>query len=88
MSDINVIIRTADRARKAEVTVSNTETCGDLIQAAIDNWALANDGDYTLTNISKTPPQTLNPATLLARAGVGEGEILEIQPVLVAGGEI
>lgn len=88
MSDINLIIRTADRARKAEITVVDTQTCGDIIQAAIDNWALPKETDYTVTNVSKTPAQTLNPSTSLAKAGVVAGEILEIQPVLVAGGQL
>lgn len=86
MAEFNLIIRTADRARKAEITVADTQTCGDIIQAAVDNWAMPKDTDYTITNVSKTPPQTLNPATTLAKAGVVAGETLEIQPVLVAGG--
>ena len=86
MGDINLIIRTADRARKAEITVADTQTCGDIIQAAVDNWALPKETDYTITNVSKTPPETLNPSTLLAKAGIAAGETLEIQPVLVAGG--
>ncbi len=85
MSDINLIIRTADKARKAEITVENTQTCGDVIQAAIENWAMPKDADYTVTNVSKTPPETLSPSTQLAKAGVSNGETLEIQPVLVAG---
>ncbi len=86
MGDINLIIRTADKARKAEITVADTQTCGDIIQAALDNWALPKDTDYTITNVSKTPPQTLNPSTPLLKAGVTSGDILELQPVLVAGG--
>jgi len=85
MSDINLIIRTADRARKAEITVADTQTCGDIIQAAVDNWALPTETDYTVINVSKTPPQTLPPSTALVTAGVVAGETLEIQPVLVAG---
>jgi hypothetical protein len=87
MSDITVIIRTADRARKAEITVADIQTCGDIIQAAVDNWAMPKDTDYTITNVSKTPPQTLNPSTQLAQAGIVSGETLEVQPVLVAGGQ-
>jgi hypothetical protein len=87
MGDINVIIRTADKARKAEVTVADTQTCGDIIQAAVDNWSLPKETDYTVTNVSKSPPQTLNPSTSLVKAGVAAGETLEIQPVLVAGGK-
>ena len=85
MADISLIIRTADRARKAEITVADTQTCGDIIQAAVDNWALPKETDYTITNVSKTPPQTLNPSTPLTKAGITAGETLEIQPVLVAG---
>lgn len=86
MSDISLIIRTADKARKAEITVADRQTCGDIIQAAIDNWALPKETDYTVTNVSKTPPQTLNPSISLGKAGIIAGETLEIQPVLVAGG--
>lgn len=88
MSDISLIIRTADKARKAEITVADTQTCGDIIDAAVDNWSLpkGTDDSYTLTNVSKSPPQTLNPTTPLCKAGVAAGETLEIQPVLVAGG--
>jgi len=85
MSDLKLIIRTADKARKAEITVADTQTCGDIIQASLENWALPKETDYTIINISKTPPQILNPSTSLATAGVIDGETLEIQPVLVAG---
>jgi hypothetical protein len=86
MGEINVIIRTADRTQKAEITVADTQTCGDIIQAAVENWALPVETDYTVTNMSKNPPQTLNPSASLSTAGIAAGEILEIQPVLVAGG--
>lgn len=85
MSEITLIIRTADRTKKAEITVDETQTCGDLIQAAVNNWALPKETDYTVTNVSKNPPQTLIPSNTLAKAGVSAGETLEIQPVLVAG---
>lgn len=85
MSEITLIIRTADKARKAEITVDDTQTCGDIIQAAIDNWAMPTESEYTLTNVSKTPPQTLSTSISLSKAGVFAGEILEVQPILVAG---
>ncbi len=86
MSDLNLIIRTADRAHKAEITVVDTQTCADIIQAAVDNWSLPSDTDYSIANVSKTPPVTLNPSTSLATAGISAGDILEVQPLLVAGG--
>ncbi len=85
MGDLNLIIRTADRARKAELTVVDTQTCGDIIQAAVDNWSLPQETDYSITNVSKTPPVTLNPTMSLLSAGISTGDIFEIQPVLVAG---
>ena len=85
MSEINLIIRTADKARKAELTVEDTQTCADIIKAAVENWALPQDSDYTITNVTKTPPQTLNPMSSLSKSGTVSGETLEIQPVLVAG---
>ena len=85
MSEINLIIRTADKARKAEITVDESQTCGDLIQAAVDNWALPTDTDYTISNVTKTPAIILNPMTPINKADVSTGDTLEIQPVLVAG---
>ena len=85
MSDMELTLRTADRARKAEVTVDDSQTCGEVVQSAVENWTLPADSEYTLTNVSKVPPVTLDPSTDLAAAGVLAGETLEIQPVLVAG---
>ncbi len=87
MSDLKLIIRTADKAHKAEVTVEDTQTCGDMIQASLGEWALPKEADYKILNVSKTPPQILNPSSTLAIAGVVDGETLEIQPVLVAGNQ-
>lgn len=86
MDDINLLIRTADRSRKAEITVSPLQTAGDIVQAAVSNWSLPTDTEYTVVNVSKNPPQTLAPAETLNKLGVAGGETLEVQPVLVAGG--
>lgn len=86
MAEIKLIVRTADRAHKAELTLADSQTCSDIIQAALQNWSLPRDTDYSIVNVSKSPPQTLSPAMRLEQANVVAGEILEIQPVLVAGG--
>ncbi|KPN91117.1 hypothetical protein [Pseudomonas nunensis] len=83
MSDINVIIRTADQTRKAEVALKSSNTGADIIQASVDNWSLPIDTDYSLVNT--TTGKTLTPNALLQDAGVKNGDILEVQPVLVAG---
>lgn len=83
MGEISIIIRTADKTRKAEISISSSNTVGDIIQGAIDNWALPKDTEYTIVNTSSG--KTLNPSDPIDKSGVSSGEILEIQPVLVAG---
>jgi hypothetical protein len=85
MSEINLLVRTADRSRKADTTVADTQTVGDIIQTAIMTWALPSDKDYSIVCVSKDPPLTLDTTKTLAASGIVEGDTLEIQPVLVAG---
>jgi hypothetical protein len=83
MTDINVIIRTADQTRKAEVTLPVSHTGADVIQAAVDNWSLPKDTDYSLVNARTTKP--VQPGSSLETQDVQNGDVLEVQPVLVAG---
>jgi hypothetical protein len=55
----------------------------DILQAAVDNWALPTDTDYSLVNV--TTGRSLVPSQLLDENYVKPGDILEVQPVLVAG---
>lgn len=81
--DVTVIVRTADRTRKAEVTVARQMTGADIIQGAVSNWALPTDVDYTLVNVTRG--MALVPTGQLGPNLVGEHDELEVQPVLVAG---
>jgi hypothetical protein len=54
MSEVNVIIRTADQTRKAEVSLDPTNTGADVIQASVDQWSLPTDTDYRVITILKT----------------------------------
>ncbi|OYU01230.1 MAG: hypothetical protein CFE36_11310 [Sphingomonadaceae bacterium PASS1] len=83
MSEVTVIIRTADQTRKAEITMARTSVGGDIIQAAVDNWALPSDTDYTLVNTSSG--KAISPSQSLSDDLVQNGQVLEVQPVLVAG---
>jgi hypothetical protein len=83
MAEISVIIRTADQTRKAEVAMEDSSAAKDVIDGAVSNWTLPTDTDYSLVNTSNG--KTITPSMTLADAGVKSGEILEIQPVLVAG---
>jgi hypothetical protein len=83
MKELNLMVRTADQARKAELRVSSHNTAADIIQGAITNWSLPKDTDYTVVNV--TTGKALNQNETLAIAGVNDRDMLEIQPVLVAG---
>jgi hypothetical protein len=85
MSEVKIIIRTADQTRKAEVAMDRNNTGGDVIQAAVDNWSLPTDTDYSLVNTSSG--KAIMPAQALNEDIVKDGHILEVQPVLVAGGD-
>ena len=84
MAEVKVILRTADRTRKAEVTVPREQKGADLIQAALTNWSLPADTEYSLVNVTKG--RTMHANTALAADQVSDHDELEIQPVLVAGG--
>ena len=45
-----LIVRTADQTRRADIDVDDGTTGAALIQAAVDNWSLPSDVDYTLVN--------------------------------------
>ena len=79
-----MIVRTADRTRKAEVTLPRDQRGADLIQAALTNWSLPSDTEYSLVNASKG--RVLHPNSVLSEDQVSDHDELEIQPVLVAGG--
>jgi hypothetical protein len=83
MTDVKFIIRTADQTRKAEVEMDRASIGSDILQAAVDNWALPTDTDYSLVNVSTG--KSLVPTQLLDENFVKPGDILEVQPVLVAG---
>jgi hypothetical protein len=81
--DLKLYVRTADQTRRAELTLERSRTGADLIQAAVDNWRLPGDTDYALVNT--TTGRALAPDASLDESEVKEGDLLEVQPVLVAG---
>ena len=83
MESINLIIRTADQTRKAEVSLDPNLKGGDVIQASVDNWNLPTDTDYSIVSVNTG--KILSPNSSLEASGIKEGDILEVQPVLVAG---
>jgi hypothetical protein len=80
--NLKLVIRTADQSRKAQVEVASGQSAADLIQAAVDNWKLPADTDYTLVNVTRG---TTVPASQRVGSVADAGDVLEVQPVLVAG---
>ena len=83
MADVTVVLRTADRTRKAEVTIPRDQTGADLIQGAVTNWSLPTDTEYSLVNVTKG--KAIRPESVLSDDLVSDRDELEVQPVLVAG---
>jgi len=82
-NELKLLVRSADQTRRAELALEPTRTGADILQAAIENWALPIDTDYTLVNA--TSGRALAPSATLQESGVKQGDVLEVQPVLVAG---
>lgn len=80
---MNVILRTADQLHKAEIGLDQSYKSADIIQAGVDNWKLPTDTDYSLMNVTKNA--MISPDVNIMTTGIQEGDILEIQPILVAG---
>lgn len=83
MAQLKVVLRTADQTRKAEVSLDPNFTGADVIQASVDNWNLPTDTDYSI--VSTNNGKILSPNMSLQASGIKDGDILEVQPVLVAG---
>ena len=66
------------------MTVPRDQRGADLIQAALTNWSLPSDTEYSLVNVTKG--RTMHANAVLAADQVSDHDELEIQPVLVAGG--
>jgi hypothetical protein len=79
---VKLVLRTADQSRKAQVEVQSDQSASELIQAAVDNWKLPTDTDYTLVNVTRG---VTVPASQRVGSVADPGDVLEVQPVLVAG---
>ena len=81
--ELKLAVRTADQTRRAELTLAPTQTGAEIIESAVQHWAMPADADYTLVNV--TQGRALKPGETLEQGRVRPGDLLEVQPVLVAG---
>jgi hypothetical protein len=80
--EIKIVLRTADQTRRAELELSDHGLGSEVLQSAMDHWALPEQTDYSLVNT--TTGEVLSPGESLV-GKVKDGDVLEVQPVLVAG---
>ncbi len=80
--ELKIVLRTADQTRRAELELSDQGLGSEVLQSAMDHWSLPEQTDYSLVNT--TTGEVLNPGESLV-GKVKDGDILEVQPILVAG---
>lgn len=84
MSDsISIIIRSADKTRKASVNVPSICTIEKLIQQVQQRWNLPDSSNYAM-RLERTGEQLESTANLQT-VGVQNQDILEVYPILEAG---
>jgi hypothetical protein len=82
LKELKIILRTADQTRRAELELNDQGLGSEILQSAMDHWALPEQTDYSLVNT--LTGEVLSPRESLA-GKVKDGDVLEVQPVLVAG---
>ena len=80
---VTFMIRTADKTKKAEVTLPRSSTVTDIIEASKNNWSLPKDTEYRAVNVTKR--KQLLPKDTLSEDKIGNNDELELVPFLVAG---
>jgi hypothetical protein len=76
-------IRSADQTRRADVELEEEMNGQQLVDQAVGHWAMPKQADYALVNTTTGTSVNLNRSL---QAQVKDGDVLEVQPVLVAGG--
>jgi len=83
MQDVQFRIRTPDLTREDEINAQRSSTGQDVIALATQRWQMPADTEYRLQNTSRKlyidPGQSLTPDV------VGPQDVLQVEPVLVAG---
>ena len=80
---IRLLVMSADKTKKAEVTLPSQMTVGDLVAACKKNWALPTSDDFAIRDTRRNIQ--LNYKDTLASAGLVDGVELEVYPLLEAG---
>jgi hypothetical protein len=83
MKDVQFRMRTPDQTREAEITADRASTGRELIALAASKWQMPADTEYRLQNTSRH--SYIAPDQKLSEDVVGPQDVLQVEPVLVAG---
>lgn len=81
---VTIYLQTADRTRKAVITVPRTMTAQDLVAASTKRWKMVRGSNYVVTNMSLN--RQLLPYEMLTDDRVRNHDTLMIQPLATHGG--
>lgn len=85
---MKITVRTADRIQQGQLDldpgVEGTTTVADLLVVLRENFKLQPGSDYFVR--SDTAGKQLDPSQTIGAAGIKDGDVLEVAPILQAGG--
>jgi hypothetical protein len=84
---MQIKVRTADRVLNGSLDIDDamatSTTVGDMLDELRNQWNLDSSGDYFVRN--DRSGKQLDPSKSLPEAGVQEGDIVEVVPIIQAG---
>ena len=80
---VTVVLHTADKTRKAQVTVPRSMFVKDIIKASTKRWFLSFGRDYVVCNMTRN--RQLLPSDSLSSDNAQNGDVLMIQPLATHG---
>ncbi|HLK56974.1 MAG TPA: hypothetical protein VKU00_10435 [Chthonomonadaceae bacterium] len=80
---VMIILQTADRTRKAQITIPRSLHVADIIKASTKRWFLTLNREYTVFNM--TLNRQLLPSDTLSVGNVHNGDVLMLQPFAMHG---
>ena len=81
---VTFYIQTADRTRRAQVTLPRSMRVADLVKTSANRWFMSRHVDYQVANTTRGTVLLAN--ELLASDRVHNGDVLMIQPFPTHGG--
>ena len=80
---VSIVLMTADRTRRASVTLPRTMYVSDVIKASKKRWFFSNVKDYQICNLNTN--RVLLSSDSLNSYNVNDGDVLMLQPFAAHG---